>query len=416
MSLAESISERLSYKAHSSGVITAGSEPTLSSNPGASGAQQLRFVDHNLSITKDNYQSNEKRTDRQISDFRHGTKRAPANLNGLLSPNTYGDLLEAAFRGTWAAAVVTGDQSDFTSAAADATLSTITFAGGNPHNEGFRVGDVVRFTDLSAAANNSTNFVILAMGGTSTRTWTVYPAPTTMTADTSFSLTTVGRSLYVPSSSHVSRLFAFESYQEDLDSAEVFSECRIGGFTLGLPATGNVTCGFNILGRNRTIFSSTNSPFFTSPTAQTTTGICAAVNGLLRVNGENLGVVTALNLTFDATPQGPAVVGTNLIPEIFLGAANVTGDFSAFFEDTSLVEAFDDETEIELLVYLTTSSDAAAEAITIYLPRIKLGGATKTDDASGGKIIAYPFQALKLATAADGKEATTIRITDTEVT
>lgn len=413
MSIAENISERLSVKPHSSGAITAGSEPTLSSNPGASGGQILRFVDHNLSLTKDTYGSTEKRTDRQISDFRHGTKRVTGTINGLLSPSTYEELFEAAFRGTWSTVAITGDQSDFTSAAADNTLSTFTFATGNPHNEGFRVGDVVQFTDLSASGNNSINFVILAMGGSSSRTWTVYPAPTTMTADTSFSVTTVGRSLIVPASSHVSRLFAFESYQSDLDLAEVFSECRIGGFTLGLPATGNVTCGFNILGRNRTIFSTTNSPFFSGPTAQTSTGILAAVNGLLRVNGENLGVVTAMNLNFDMSPQGPAVVGTNLVPEIFLGAANVTGDFSAFFEDDDLIDAFDDETEISLIAYLTATTDADASAMTIHLPRIKLGGATKTDDGSGGKLIAFPFTALKFATAADGVEATTVRITDT---
>jgi hypothetical protein len=415
VSLAENVAERLTIKAYSSGAITAGSEPVPSSAPGASGGQILRFVDHNLSLTKDTYASTEKRTDRQISDFRHGTRRAAGAINGLLSPATYEELFEAAFRGTWSAAVVTGQQSDFTSVSADNSTSKFTFAAGDPHTKGFRVGDVVRFSSLSDADNNSKNFVILAMGGSSNREWTVYPAPDTMSADTSFSVTTVGRSLIVPASSHVSRLFALESYQSDLDIAELFTECRIGGFTLSLPATGNSQVSFNVLGRNRVVYTAGDAPFFSSPTAQTSTGLLAAVNGLLRVNGTNIGVVTAMNLSFDLSPQAPPVVGTDLVPEIFLGPANVTGDFSAFFENASLIDAFDDETEVELISYLTTASSAAPDFITIHLPRIKLGGATKTDDASGGKVIAFPFTALRLATAANGKEATTIRITDSSV-
>lgn len=415
MSLAENISERLTVKPYVSGAITAGSEPVPSSAPGATDGQILRFVDHNLSLSKDSYASTEKRTDRQIADMRHGTRRAVGAINGLLSPNTYEALFEAAFRGTWSAAVVTGEESDFTSVSADASTSKFTFAGGDPHTKGFRVGDVIRFTNLSDSDNNSKNFVILAMGGTSNREITVYPAPDTMSADSAFSLTTVGRSLIVPSSSHVSRLFAFESYQSDLDIAELFTECRIGGFSLSLPATGNSTVSFPILGRNRVVYTDGDAPFFSSPTAQTSTGLLAAVNGLLRVNGTNIGVVTALNIDFNLNPQAPPVVGTDLVPEIFLSSAAVSGSFSAFFENATLIEAFDDETEVELVSYLTTSSDAASDFITIHLPRIKLGGAAKGDDASGGKIVQFPFTALKLATAANGKEATTIRITDSSV-
>jgi hypothetical protein len=416
MSLAENISERLTYKAYASGAITAGSEPDPSSAPGASGGQVLRYIDHTLSLVKDTYASTEKRIDRQMADMRHGTRRVQGQVNGELSPLTYSDLFEGAFRGTWAG-VSALDASDLTSISADNVTSKFTAAAGNPVTLGLRVGMVIRFSGLADADNNSKNFLILAFGGTQNREMTVYPAPDTMSPDTSFTLTPAGQSLIIPSSAHESRLFAFESYKQDVDIATLYKQCRIGGFDLNLPPSGLSRTTFDVLGRNFETFATGSSPFFTAPAAQTTTGLCAAVDGVLRVNGSNIGVVTGLQMKLDLSPAGPQVLGTDLVPEIFLGKANLTGQFSAFFEDATLIEAFNDETEIQLLSLLETSSAANSPAISIFLPRIKLGSANESDDGSGGKIVQYNFQALKYqgTTASTGIEATTIQMVDTEV-
>lgn len=414
MSLAENISERLSYKFYSSGAITSNTEPVASTAPGASGGQVLRHVSHTLSLTKDTYQSNEKRTDRQISDFRHGVKRINGAINGLLSPSTYADFFQAATRGTWAAGVSLSN-TELTSAAADNATSKFTFGSGDPVALGMKVGDIMRFTNMSDVDNNARNFLILGFGGASNRDVTVYPAPDTMAADTSFNVVTVGKRLIVPASNHVSRLVALESYQTDLDIAQLYTECRVGGFNLNLPPTGNAEVGFNIIGRNRQVLSGASAPFFTAPTAETSTGICAAVNGLLRVNGVNLGVVTGLQIGMELSPNGPPVSGQNIVPEIFLGSAVVSGQFSAFFEDSSLLAAFDNESEIQLLAYLTADSALNAAAMAILLPRIKLGSANESDDGSGGKTVQYNFQALKYGGSGAGIDQTTIRIVDTEV-
>ena len=47
-------------------------ETTYGVSPSVGGAQLLRRTDFALDISKDTYQSNEIRTDLQISDFRHG--------------------------------------------------------------------------------------------------------------------------------------------------------------------------------------------------------------------------------------------------------------------------------------------------------------------------------------------------------
>ncbi len=414
MPLAEGTSARVSYKFYTDAAITPGTEPAPATDPGASGAQILRRVSTGLTLSKDTYQSNEIRNDRQIADFRHGTKRVQGPIDGELSPQTYADWFEAALRGTWAAAIA-DDESTFTSVAADNATSKFTLGGGNPVTEGWRVGVILRFTGLSEAANNAKNFVILAFGGANNREVTVYPAPTTHTADTEFDVTTVGQSVVVPSSGHVSRKVAVEVYNEDVDIARLFTENRVSGFNVQLPATGMSTVTFNVMGRNMEIYEDSAAPFFTSPTAETSTGILAAVNGLLRVSGSTVAVVTAANIQLDLAASSDAVVGSNLVPEIFLGRANVTGQMTAFFDNPDLINDFINETEIELLIYLTTTNDANSPAMTFYLPRIKLGGADLQTQGEGGQAITLPFQALRSMTAASvaGVADTTIQIVDT---
>lgn len=410
MSLAENVAARVAYKAYASGAITSNTLATSSSDLGASSAQTLRRTSVSLNLQKETYQASEILDHRQVSDFRHGVKRVQGSISGELSPGTYWDFIEAACRGT-EATEVSADQTDFTSVSA--TGSTFVFSAGNPHTKGFRVGDIIRFSSLSDSDNNSKNFVILSMGGSSTRTLTVYPAPDAMTADSSFSLTTVGHSVYIPASSHVSRKFGVEVWNQDIDVYRLFTECRVGGVRMQLPATGMSTIEIPLMGRDMETASGGSAPFFTSPTAATSTGLLAAVNGLITVGGSTVGVVTGANIDFNMEMTAPAVVGQNYVPEIFLGPSVITGQLTAFFEDLTLLNYFKNETEVGVLLYLTASSAAAADAMTIYMPRVKLGGGDVDTSGNAGQAITLPFTALKYASAADGIEATTIRFTDT---
>lgn len=416
MGLAEGVAARITAKWYPSGVITPGADVSPVSSLGESGGQILRRVSSTLALNKDTYQSNEVRSDRQIADYRHGVRRVQGNIAGEWSPATYADFFEAAFRGTWASAIAKSD-SELTSVSADANASTFTFGGGDPVSEGYRVGMVVQFTNLSESANNSKNFLILSFSGANNRTMEVYPAPTTMGADSAFNITTTGKSLIVPSSNHVSRKVGIEIWNEDVDIARVFTECRVGGFNLQLPPTGMSTVDFTLLGRNEWLFEDSNAPFFISPTDATTTGIFAAVNGLLRVGGETVAVVTGLNVSMNLNPTADPVVGSDLVPEIFLGRANVTGQMTAMFQNATLLNDFINESEIQLLAFLTTTSADDTPCSALYLPRVKLGGADLQTQGEGGQLITLPFQALKstATTASTGIEQTTIQLFDSEI-
>lgn len=411
MSLSEGVSARVAYKAYSTGAITSNSQPTSSSDPGASGGQILRRTTCSLSLSKDTYQSNEVRTDRQIGDFRHGTKRVQGNIAGELSPGTYWDFVEAVCRGTESAAIAK-TEADYTSVEADNGASTFTLGSGAPVTDGYRVGMVIRFTNLSEALNNSKNFLITGFSGTSNRVISVYPAPTTMTADTAFNLTSVGKRVITPASGHVARKFAIESYHTDLDLYRLFTECRVGGLNLNLPATGMSTIEIPMMGRDMETASAGSAPFFTSPADVTGTGILAAVNGLIKVQGVTQGVVTGATVNVNLNPSAEPVVGQNFVPEIFLGKTMVDGQLTAFFEDLTLVNYFVNETEVELLLYLTASSSAAADFMTIYLPKVKFGGATIGLEGEAGVPVTIPYTALRYSGSGAGIDTTTIAFVD----
>jgi hypothetical protein len=220
----------------------------------------------------------------------------------------------------------------------------------------------------------------------------------------------------MPSSGFVSRKFGIEQYSSDTDTTQLFTECRCGGFTLQVPNNAMATIEVPFMGRDMEDLSGASAPFFTAPTSETTTGVIAGLDGLLQVSGVTLGVVTTAQIRFDLNPSSDGVVGQNFVPEIFLGRANVSGQFTAFLQDNVLMDQYKNETAVSLLLYLKNSTAVNTPAMTIWLPKLKFSDAAINTQGEGGQSITMPFQALKGDATLPGDLATTIRITDTEAT
>lgn len=62
----------------------------------------LRNTGTSLVLSKDSFQSEELRSDRQISDLRHGTQQTSGDINFELSYGEFDPFIEAALFGTWA--------------------------------------------------------------------------------------------------------------------------------------------------------------------------------------------------------------------------------------------------------------------------------------------------------------------------
>jgi len=416
--IGEGVGVRHTYKAYASGDYVSNAKAVSATDPAVTGGQILRRTTSSLAYNKASYRSNEARTSRMPVDMRHGVESCSGAIAGELSCLTYFDLFEAVLRGTRVSPVSLSN-TDFTSVAADLTTGTFTFTSGDPLALGMRVGHIYRFASLSDADNNARNFVALGFSGTSNRIMAAYPAPDTMGADTAFTMTSTGKHVIAPLSSHVSRKFAIERYFTELDLHELFTECRFAGFNLNVPGTGLATIDFQVLGRSYEPDSAGSSPFFTAPTAVTSTGLLASVNGLVRLEGANLGLVTSLSMAFSNGAYLPdPVVGQNFLPDIPYGKYSLTGNMSLYFDSLTQLNLFRNETECELIVYLTATSAINSPAITFTVPRIKFQSGAPSVNADGSVLVPMTYEGLEntvVGTLPPGMEATLLMVTDSEI-
>lgn len=413
MTIAEGVSTTVRYKFYASGIMVENTLDDIASLPGTTGGQFLRRVGSTVEFVRDSYAATEIRSDRQEVDFRLGTGSTAGDLTGEYSADTYFDFLEAVHRDTRVPAV-TITQADTTNIAASASGSSFTVGSGDLVALGLFVGDVIRFTGMSTAANNNQNFTVLSFSAANT-VMTVFPAPVDQGADTSYSLVRPGSATLIPSSGHVSRKLAVEHYSEDNDTSRLFVENRVHQYVLTMPATGLVTIAASVMGRWVYELSSTQAPYFTAPAAETTTGIMAAVNGLLLLNGVSIGVVTGVTLTNAMATEVGKVVGQNFAAAISLGHNSVTGQVTAYVNGSLIPTLFAEETECGLLIGLDATSATDTPTTKIYLPRIKFTAATLPVTGEGLQVVTAPFRAIKYVGTTPGVPNTTVRICDTEV-
>lgn len=388
-------------------------ESTYGTAPGASGAQYLRRVTSDLSLTKDSYQSNEIRTDQQMQDMRHGVRRVQGTISGELSPGTYADFVAAALRRDFAAVSALNGLS--ITVAASGSNYTLTRATGDFLTSGIKKGDVVRLTAGSFNASNL-NKNLLVLGVTATVLTVRVLNGSTMVAEgpiASATVTVPGKKTFAPTSGHTNKSYSIEHYFGDLVQSELFTGCQPSSLDLQLPATGLATIGIGIVGQGVTTAS---SQYYSSPSAATTTGLLAAVNGIVTVAGTPIAALTGLTLNVQSNRSGDPVVGSNVVPTLFPGRILVSGQATAYFDSVTLRDNFVNETEFELIAALTADNTAGAAFVTITLPRVKANGHSLSD-GEAGLVATIPFQALLPTTGGSGvaNELTTISIHDSAV-
>lgn len=411
MVIAAGLFKQLAYKV----------ETNFGEAPGQSGGQLLRRVQSTIDLAKEAYAANEKRTDFQIADYRHGVRRVQGQITGELSPKTYSDLFGVLLKRDFAA--VTAIASVALTIAGTGPTYTVTRGTGSWLTDGVKVGDVIRLSvGALNAANINKNLLVTDIG--SATALTVIPLNgVALVAEGPVSgctATVVGKKTFIPTTGHTDKSIAFEHWYSDLSQSELFLGNKLAKATLSLPPSGLATVAFDVNGQDLASVTkrggvAENVRYMTSPTAITNTGTLAAVNGILRVAGTTVATVTGLTVDINTNYTGDPVVGSNTIPQMFPGKVNVSGQFTAYFDSVDLRNAFVNETEIDLIGVFTSDNSAAADFITTVLPRIKVGSANK-DDGDGGLVQTFSFQALLNTAGGTGikTERTTFSMQDSQ--
>lgn len=399
MAIAKGTAKQVGYK----------KETTWGTLAGASGGKLLRRVTASFNLNKETYESNEIRTDRQVADFRHGVRSAAGTLNGELSPATYSDFMGSIVGKDFVTAPTVATVS--LTIAASGSLYTITRATGSYITDGFQVGMVVRLSvGTLNAANINKNLLIASM--TATVLTVAVVNGSTMTAEgpiAGCTVTATGKATSVPLTGHTDQSYSIEEWYSDIAQSEVYTGMKVNSVAVQLPATGLSTIDVGFMGKD--LGGTGTSQYYTTPTAQNTNGIFAAVNGVMLVQGAPVALITSADFTIDRSSENATAVGSNSVADIFTGRIRVTGNLSVYFQDATFRNYFDQESTVSLVLALTTNSTATADFITFTIPKVKLDS-FNVDDGELGVIASTSFQALLNDVTTAGLPATTIQIQD----
>lgn len=409
MAIASGVFKKLAYKL----------ETTYGTAAGQASGQSLRRVQSTLDLAKDTYQSNEIREDLQMADFRHGVRRIAGAINGELSPGTWKDFFAMILKRDFAA--VTAISAASITIAGSGPSYTLTRAAGSYWTDGFKVGNVIRLSvGTFNAANLLKNLLIVTLTATVA---TVIPLNgVALVAEgpiASSTLTVIGKTTFTPTTGHTDKSMSVEHWYSDVAQSELFLGCKAAQASIDLPPSGIATINWDMRGQDfadvvsKRTSVALSSQYFTSPTAATTSGSLASVNGAVRVAGVSVATLTGLSMTIAANFTGDPVVGSNVVPNQFPGRVLVSGQAAMYFDDATMRNAFVNETESEIIAAFSCDNTGVSDFLSFVMSRVKMGGASK-DDGEKGIVQTIPFQALLNVNGGTGTgtEKTTLFIQD----
>lgn len=367
---------------------------------GSDNGQVLRRVSCIPQVNRDMYQSNEIVSHHQSTGSSYGRKSTSVALQGEYSAGTYQLLIEAMLEAGAATVSAYNVGTDVTPDSA----GTFTTSAGAYLTNGLKVGMIGRWTGFASPgdANNAKNFLITSL--TETVMTGVFLNGDAVVSDSSgddVTFTPVGQVCQPPLTSHTKDYLQIEDWYSDLTDSDLFTDCIVGSMELNLPASGNATVSFGLVGRDRTL---SGSQVMTSAAAESETKLMASINGVLYVNGTAT-PVTSLSVSIQngAAPMSPEI-GSNTPADIARDRIQVTGSFSSLLRDQVLSALFDAESDVSLVVAMAEDETATAECMSISIGKLKITSDTPNDDSEvmrtynfiaqinhdGGSAVAWP--------------------------
>lgn len=362
-------------------------EAAFGVKPAAPAGRLLRRVSTSLHLAKTMLRSDEVRGDAQLAVCREGLRRVEGELRGELAPGAWDDFLAAGLRGAWqtGASFAAAPGAGVT---ADTATRTFTRAAGSWLDDGFKTGDVVRWSGLSAG-NDGRNLRVEALTAVA---MTVAEAVETVAAPEEGCACAVAGAKAMTGTAQPS--FTIEQHYADAGFSQVFTGCRVARLQLGLSPNGLATVAFTVAGRDMEIIEDADAPFFAAPAAPGNVPPLAAVDGLLRLGGRDLGIVTGLDLRVDLNVSAEPVVGARDAAALCYGRTEIGGTVTAFLEDAALLAAFAAGEEAALHALLAAPGAEPRDFVALHLPRLVFTGGEVLDRGQEGMPVRLPFQAL----------------------
>ena len=190
------------------------------------------------------------------------------------------------------------------------------------------------------------------------------------------------------------KYFTIEDYASDIDQSRLFTGCTASSMNGSVAPNQMVTATFGVVGKDVSISqmeksvapSSVKNPF-DSHSGEVRVADAGSPGSLSPV-----GNVTSVDFTLDNSFSPAFVIGEESAQHILAEMASVEGTFSAYFDDTSIIDRFVSEVETGFSVAVNDPTGFGAYVFTF--PRIKINGANVPVDGAGPRIVEFPFKAL----------------------
>ena len=184
------------------------------------------------------------------------------------------------------------------------------------------------------------------------------------------------------------RSFTIERFFSDITRYRRAVGCEFNSFSLECPASGIVTGTFGVIGMDDT--GAGTAIASSSYTADPNENVMDSLSGSITVGGSAVTCITSIKLTLENGIENLPVVGEVTRIRGAAGRSIVTGELTAFYQDDTLLDAFDNESEVAIVFILT---DGTA-TYTFTLPKVKFTGGKPEVGGEREVSITMPFQAI----------------------
>ena len=314
-------------------------EATYGVTPNNPALDLVRITGTTLGLTKDPLESEEIRSDRQIADFRLGANQIGGDINFELSYGSFDQFLQGVMLSNdWTAPADTGV------ASLGATASGYDRVAGSFLTDGFLVGQMVGATGFVGAGYNG-NSIITAVDAL---TMTTTPENGSHGVEAGSGDEQIIASEVVKCGTLRSS-FSFIRHFADIAAIDkpyyIYKGVEQDSVSLTIAANKMITGVFKVFGQSLTTeqdLTSLGVPTYNAPSATTPLD---SFTGSLEEGGVPVAVVTEITLNLVNGIEPRFVVGNKNSIDPTIKRSNLTGQVTAYFEDSTLVDKFINETE-----------------------------------------------------------------------
>lgn len=168
-----------------------------------------------------------------------------------------------------------------------------------------------------------------------------------------------------------------------------FTGCEYNSMNLSVSPVGTLTGTFSMIGQDYLVEGTEPS----GATYNAASDNCPfnGFTGSVSIDGTPISIITELTLTIENGMETRNVVGSDYTQFPTVGRSNITGQATMYFDDSSQVEKFLNETESSIEFELSDGTNHYE----FVLPRVTYTGGANPDVSGEGAItLAVPFQAL----------------------